>query len=101
MSAHNRDASYSKSQLLLCPVEISPSSPAPPSPRPEACRGVEGCRGRHPPTPLGKPLRGFPQSTGHDGGGRYIQPQTRSQNQSQNPTEHQPGRGNINRGVAP
>lgn len=56
-------------------VESDPLFPRHPHhPRPEACRPVEGC----PPPPhlpgtlpqdLGKPLRGFPQSSGLDGGG--------------------------------
>jgi putative transposase len=54
-------------------VEIAPSSPAPPSPRPAVCRVVEGCRPRPTPGTLPQPLGNaarFPQPTGHDGDGR-------------------------------
>ena len=54
------------------PAEISPSSPAPPSPRPEVCRGVEGCRPLPAPGTLPHPLEiaaRFPQPPGHGGEG--------------------------------
>ncbi len=53
------------------PVEIAPSSPAPPSPRPEACRGVEGCHPLPSPGTLPPPLEiaaRFPQPSGHGDG---------------------------------
>lgn len=53
------------------PVENTPSSPGPPSPRPASCRVMEGCRPTLPPGTLPQPLENaarFPQSTGLDGG---------------------------------
>jgi putative transposase len=50
------------------PVENGPSSPAPPSPRPEVCRDVEGCHLLPPPGTLPHPLENaarFPQPSGH------------------------------------
>jgi len=54
-------------------VEIGPSSPAPPSPRPAVCRVMEGCHPRPTPGTLPQPLGNaarFPQPTGHDGDAR-------------------------------
>jgi len=55
------------------PVENAPSSPAPPSPRPEVCRGVEGCHTLSSPGTLPHPLENaarFPQPSDHgDGAG--------------------------------
>lgn len=50
------------------PVENAPSSPAPPSPRPEVCRDVEGCHPHPSPGTLPHPLEiapRFPQPSGH------------------------------------
>ncbi len=51
-----------------------PLPPAPPSPRPAVCRGMEGCRPHPPPGTLPHPLENatrFPQPTGpRDGEGR-------------------------------
>jgi putative transposase len=55
------------------PVENVPSSPAPPSPWPEVCRGVEGRRPLPSPGTLPHPLENasrFPQPTGHTAGER-------------------------------
>ena len=64
-------------RLLQCAIETAaennPSSPAPPSPRPEVCQGVEGCRSQPPPGTLPHPLEiapRFPQPPGHGDGGR-------------------------------
>ena len=49
-------------------AENAPSSPAPPSPRPELCRDVEGCRPHPAPGTLPHPLEiapRFPQPPGH------------------------------------
>ena len=54
------------------PVENAPSSPAPPSPRPEVCRGMEGCHPHPAPGTLPHPLEiaaRFPQPSGHGGEG--------------------------------
>jgi len=55
------------------PVENDPSSPAPPSPRPEVCRDVEGCHPRPTPGTLPHPLDNAarsPQPPGHGDGAR-------------------------------
>jgi putative transposase len=54
-------------------VENAPSSPRPPSPRPSACRVMEGCHPHPSPGTLPQPLENaarFPQPAGPYGGGR-------------------------------
>lgn len=55
------------------PVENVPSSPAPPSPWPEVCQGMEDCHPDPTPGTLPHPLEiasRFPQPSGHGDGGR-------------------------------
>src|SRR5262249_34068727 len=78
-------------------VEIAPSSPGPPSTPPAPFPGVEGCHPRPPPGTLPHPLEDaarFPQSTGHDGGGREAW-RLRKARERKPLTVHQTGAGPI------